>query len=241
MCVRGRNPRGGHAGAGVPFALAAALAMLCVVCASAQTNPFGGRKAKMPDGAVWGTMVLSNGDRHEGWIHLTRGRMLKFFDAKNKENVEYALEQVSELAVRVTQLREEKEWRFKESASDEKVFTGRSYYRKDFVVTVVLPSGRKQELEVARGQPVFCVKPDGKVEKPLLQPFMQGPPGAAPDELVHIRRIVMHKQGEAPASLKGGLSEDAAPAKPAEGGKDAGTQGEPAKDEAAPAAKDKKG
>jgi len=238
--VRGRDFQHSKVRTSAPLAMGLAVAL--AACALAQVNPFGDRRAKQPPDSVWGTMVLSNGESYEGWIYLTRGRMLKFFDAKKKENVEYALGQVSELTVRVTQLREEKEWRFKESASDEKVFTGKSYFRKDFVVTVVLPSGRKQELEVARGQPVYCLQKDGKVLKPLLQPFMQGPVGAAPEALVHIRRIVMHKPGEAPASLKGGLSEDAAKDKAGEMGKDAARQegAAPAKDEAAPGGKGKK-
>ena len=163
-----------------------------------QTSPFGPRKRELPRGANYGTMYMSDGDKYEGWVHLTPGRRLRFFDKTSKKAVHYSLRQLRELKVRVVASRVEKEWRFKAGGNDLKVYTGKQYARKDLAATVVMKNGETKDLEIALGMRVYLVPDKGKRKRFILQPYMRGPQGSELKDVVHISRIVFHKPGQAP-------------------------------------------
>ena len=187
-------------------------------------NPFGPRKQKAPRGAVQGVACMSDGKKYVGMLHLTPGRRLRLFDAKNDEYVDYSLKQLKELKVNVTKSWIEKEWRFKEMGNDQKVYTGKSYARKNFNVTLTFLSGRVTTLEIARGMPIYCRPKDGKKRKQLLlQPYKNGEQGSTLADVVHIDRLVMgeEKPGKPSGAAKGGGAAAAKPAKPSAGAKTA--------------------
>jgi len=173
--------------------------------ACAQVNPFR-RTKSAAKGAVEGVIHMSDGTKYEGQIYLTPGRRLRLFDPKYKEYVDCSLAQLKELKVRVTERRVEKEWRFKAMGNDEKVYTGRTYARKDFAATLIYKSGRKKALNIARGMPIYCRLKNGERKTVLLQPFKQGEIGTTLDDIVHPDRIVFGKSSK--DSDKGTSSKD---------------------------------
>jgi len=178
--------------------LSAALLAGLIVCAPArgQVNPFGTREKGAPRDAVPGTIHMSDGTRFEGMVYLTSGRRLRLFDAKLQEYVDCSLSQLREMTINVKEAQIEKEWRFKEMGNDEKVYTGKSYARKDFDATLVYRDGTSRKLEIARGMPVYCIQKDGVRKTVLLQPFLRGEVGSTLDDLVHATRIVLEAKAD---------------------------------------------
>jgi hypothetical protein len=203
---------------------AAALAMGLGGSTPAQVNPFGKRGPSLPDGAVKGVIHTSDGKSCSGALYMVEGRRLRVFDPKEQQYLDYSLSQVKEIVVNVVNERVEDEWRFKEGGSDEKVFTGKKYCRKDFEVVLVLPDGQKRKLNVARGMPIYCLTDAGETRRLLLQPFLRGEVGGPAADLVHPTRIV----------VEGVPAKDPAPQlRPQTDAQDAGEKDRPQKDGAA--------
>lgn len=186
---------------GKAYAVFAAALLVAGGAASAQgpVDPFGrSARSREPRDAAWGTLILSDGSSFEGWIHLTPNRRLRMFDDTRKEPVHFRLDQLKELRVQVARNRLEKEWRFKESASDEKVHTGVEYARKDFDAVAVLAGGKERALNIALGQPVFVAPPEGRRRRFVLRPYLRGQADVPLDKLVHIAWVAFHEPGEGP-------------------------------------------
>ncbi len=90
-------------------------------------NPFGAAGETVRDDAVPGYLELSDGTIRVGQIYLTRDAKLKVFDDAQKRQREVPLSVIQRVDCRVDREWLEKEWRFKENANDEKVYTGRNY------------------------------------------------------------------------------------------------------------------
>src|SRR5690606_20539020 len=104
------------------------------------TSPFGEAPARNPE-ARRGVIVLSNGERVKGMISTTREKPLRIWDPKAREYRDVAWAMVRSLEARVLWERDEREWRFKESGSDVKVYTGRTYPARETEYAVTLTDG----------------------------------------------------------------------------------------------------
>jgi hypothetical protein len=82
----------------------------------------------------------------------------------------------------------EKEWRFKENANDEKVFTGREYSAREYLHTITLKDGREITGPLSG---VIYVDPydDGKTEKLLMHKRQKGPVDSKLQSLVYLRKV----------------------------------------------------
>ncbi len=89
-------------------------------------NPFGKAPSERED-AVPGYVELSDGSVHPGMIYLTRDKRLQIYDEQLERQREVPLQAVKEIECSVKREWMEREWRFKETTSDEKVYTGRTY------------------------------------------------------------------------------------------------------------------
>ncbi len=92
-------------------------------------NPFG--KNTKPEnereGVRPGYIETSDGEVFPGFIYLTRDIRLSMYDAEHQRKRAIPLERVASLEAVVKKEWMEKEWRFKELASNEKLYTGREY------------------------------------------------------------------------------------------------------------------
>jgi hypothetical protein len=110
----------------------------------AAINPFG----KLPDSseredAIPGYVLLSDGSVHYGRLYLTRDKRLKIYDEKLERQREIPLDRIKQIDCQVLREWIEKEWRFKEMANAEKVYTGRSYPSREYSHECTLKDGRK--------------------------------------------------------------------------------------------------
>jgi hypothetical protein len=104
-------------------------------------NPFGPRQETRED-AVAGYVETSDGKITTGMVYLTRDMRLMIFDPAIQRQREIPLRVVKQIDCTVKWERMEREWRFKELASDEKLYTGRSYPAREYEHTITLQDGR---------------------------------------------------------------------------------------------------
>lgn len=150
-------------------------------------KPSGPRPAAR-EGAFPGCVELSDGTVLPGRVYFPRGQTLKVFDGKHERHRDVPLPAVSSVETLVLKAGKEKEWRPKEGACDEKVYTGRSYPVREYTHQVTLRDGRAI-LGPLSG--VVCVEPagGGAPRRFLLQQRDKGKPGSDLKSLVYVRRI----------------------------------------------------
>jgi hypothetical protein len=161
-------------------------------------NPFGTVRRQRTD-AIGGAVYLSNGKTIRGKVYLTRGHLLRIYDAQKQRVREVPLRVVKEIVCIVKKQWNEKEWRFKENANDKKVFTGRTYPARIYVHQIKLKRGDSitgplAALVYLEPDPPAASKARVRPEKPrrfLLHKRDKGEPGTTLKELVYVKRIVL--------------------------------------------------
>jgi hypothetical protein len=161
-------------------------------------NPFGSaaeRADPQRDDAVPGFLETSDGKIHPGQITLTRDARLKIFDAQQKKHREVPLKAIKRIDCSVVKEWMEDEWRFKENASDEKYFTGRTYPAREYTHKITLQNGRKIEGNLSG---IVYVRAESAAPHPtgvgpptrfLLHQRDKGEPGTGLKSLVYVRTI----------------------------------------------------
>ncbi|MHC4177150.1 MAG: hypothetical protein ACYSWU_06570 [Planctomycetota bacterium] len=104
-------------------------------------NPFGPKPSVRED-AVPGYVEMSDGTVHPGQIYLTRDKRLKIYDEKLQRQREIPLRAVKQIECRVKKQWMEKEWKFKEAAKSEKMYTGRTYPAREYLHVITLRDKR---------------------------------------------------------------------------------------------------
>lgn len=107
-------------------------------------DPFGPKETTRED-SVPGYLELSDSTVHPGQIFLTRDHRLSIFDVKEDRLRQVPLQAIRRIDCKVVKEWMEDEWRFKENANDQKVFTGRAYPAREYLHIITLTSGRKIE------------------------------------------------------------------------------------------------
>lgn len=107
-------------------------------------NPFGKVGVERED-QFPGYIEMADGSIHCGMIYLTRDKRLQINDEKKQRQREIPLNVVQQIECKVKREWMEKEWKFKELAKDEKMYTGRSYPAREYDYVVTLQDGRTIE------------------------------------------------------------------------------------------------
>jgi hypothetical protein len=154
-------------------------------------NPFGPafeRSEQRKDDSLPGFLELSDGKVRPGQISLTRDARLKIFDESQKKHREIPLRAIRRIDCSVLKEWVEEEWRFKENASDEKFFTGRSYPAREYTHTITLQNG--QSITGPLSGIVYVKAPSAdEPERFLLHKRDKGEPGTDLKALVYVRSI----------------------------------------------------
>ncbi len=170
---------------GAGLALVGALAW--VVRGQEPLNPFGSTANPRED-AVPGVLEMSDGSVHAGQIYLTRDARLKLYDDTVKAQREVPLRAVRRIDCTVLREWDEKEWRFKENAADEKFFTGRTYPAREYAYTITLANSK-----TIRGplSAIVYVQAEGadEADRFLLHKRDKGDPGTTLVSLLYVRSI----------------------------------------------------
>ena len=155
-------------------------------------NPFGSaaERVKSPrrGDAVPGFLETSDGKAHPGQITLTRDARLKIFDEQQKKHREIPLKAIKRIDCSVLKEWVEEEWRFKENASDEKYFTGRTYPAREYTHKITLQNGQKIEGTLS-GIVYVRAEPAENPTRYLLHKRDKGEPGTDLRSLVYVRTI----------------------------------------------------
>ncbi len=151
-------------------------------------NPFGGSTANQRDDAIPGYLELSDGTIHPGQVYLTRDARLKLYDETVKQQREIPLRAVRRIDCKVLWERDEKEWRFKENAADEKYYTGRTYPAREYAYKVTLQNGKTIEGPLAT---IVYVQAENTedTERFILHKRDKGDPGETLKSLLYVRTI----------------------------------------------------
>ncbi len=168
----------------------------------AELNPFEpAAKAQARDDSLPGYVELSDGAIRLGRVYLTRDARLKIYDAKTERQREVPLAAIRKVEGTVEREWLEPEWRFKENANDEKVFTGRSYPSREYIHTITLRDGRTLRGPMSA---LVYVAPEGggEAEKYVLHKRDKGPAGMALGGLVYVRVIGVGEQAVSEARRK---------------------------------------
>ncbi|MGD0519163.1 MAG: hypothetical protein ABSA26_16630 [Thermoguttaceae bacterium] len=182
--------------------------MLCNVrIASAQEpppiNPFGSKTTQRED-AVPGYLELSDGSIRPGQIYLTRDKRLIIADEQLQRQREIPLSAVKQINCTIKKQWMEKEWKFKETTKDEKMYTGRSYPVREYEHTITLHDGRTVSgglsaivyVQPADNNPAKsdASRSETKVEQYILNKRNKGEIGKDFQALVYVKSIKLGKE-----------------------------------------------
>ncbi|MGD0655359.1 MAG: hypothetical protein ABSA16_13535 [Thermoguttaceae bacterium] len=179
-------------------------------------NPFGSTTTQRED-AVPGYLELSDGSIHPGQIYLTRDKRLKIADEQLQRQREIPLSAVKQIDCTIKKQWMEKEWKFKETTNDEKMYTGRSYPVREYEHAITLHDGRKISgglsaivyLRPAENNPAKsdASRSESKVEQYILNKRNKGEIGEDLQSLVYVKSIKLGKEafeeGKQKAAEKG--------------------------------------
>ena len=164
-------------------------------------RPFGRAPSERED-AVPGCVELSDGSIHPGLIYLTRGKPLQVYDQQTQRLQEIPLRAVQRIECTVKREWIEREWKFKETTSDEKMYTGRRYSAREYLHTITLGDGRTITSPLSA---IVYVEPQrqGKSEQFLLNKRAKGELGQDLKSLVYVKSIKLGKEAMAEGKKKG--------------------------------------
>jgi hypothetical protein len=171
-------------------------------------NPFGQTTAAAGrEDAVPGRIELSNGAIRAGTIYLTRDKRLQIYDKQLERQREIPLHVVRTIECTIKREWLEREWKFKETTSDEKLYTGRSYPSREYLHTITLKDGRKitgplsaivylQPLQTgsSRYETDQTDQPPPRPEHFLLSKRNKGELGQSLKSLVYVKRIKLGQE-----------------------------------------------
>jgi hypothetical protein len=176
-------------------------------------SPFGqGRRAgpRRRD-AVPGHVELSSSLKVPGHITTTRAKRLKIYNLDRQVYEYVPVPALREVEAVVEWARVDKQWRFKEAGSPEKVYTGQSYPVRMLKWRLTLRNGHEIVGHIL-GQPLY-VEHNGNRERFILHKRQKGGLGETLEDLVYVRRVVFgpkaYNEAVEELAAKGGQAGDA--------------------------------
>ncbi len=179
-------------------------------------NPFGPAPTQRED-AYPGYVEMSDGSIHPGDVYLTRDVRLKIFDRDMQRQREVPLRVVKLIECGIVREWMEKEWKFKEAASAEKMFTGREYPAREYLHRITLKDDRQivgPLAGIVYLQP-FRYTPSGpaqyrtapETKKFILYKRQKGEIGDKLKALVYVKQIKLGEEALAEGYRKAGAQE----------------------------------
>jgi hypothetical protein len=133
-----------------------------------------------------GTLTLNTGQKFSGQIFTTREKPLRLWDEKDKEYRDIPLSAIKSLDAIILWERDEKEWHFKESGSDIKEFTGKTYPARELQYRLTLANG--QSLTGGLVAPLYVTSGD-KTLTFVLNKRQKGDVGKSLNQLPYIKSV----------------------------------------------------
>jgi len=133
-----------------------------------------------------GTITLSDGTKLTGEISTTTDKPLRVFDENAKQYTDVPFDQVVSIKASVLWERDEKEWQFKLSGSDEKVYSGKTYPARETSYTITTADGNKISGSIAA--PIYFKSGDQR-KIFILHKRDKGEVGQTVKQLLYVDRI----------------------------------------------------
>lgn len=169
------------------------LVWLVALCAAAANeppaiNPFGPSETGQRADAMAGYLQLSDGTVIAGRLFLTRDARLKVYDTESERIREIPLAAVKRIQCRVEKEWIEKQWRFKENANNEKVYTGHSYPVRQYTHKITLNNGAEVDGPLSA---IIYIQPEQSAapRRFLLHKRQPGPLDTSLESLVYVETI----------------------------------------------------
>jgi len=181
--------------------------------ASGPASPFGaGEEPGSRKDAVPGYIELSDGTKRPGRICTTRAKRLKIYNLKRKIYEFVPVPACKRIEAVVEWERVDREWRFKEAGSTEKVYSGRAYPVRMLAWRLILRNDHEIVGHIL-GQPLYA-KHGGKAERFILHKRDKGPMGGKLEDLVYVRRVVLGPEAYEEALAEAKRGPDQKPVQP---------------------------
>ncbi len=145
-------------------------------------------------------MVFSNSRKLVGQVWLTPGKRLKVFERAQEKYREFSLQDVLRIDVDPEKEKMEPVWRWREHASDEKVYTGETYPWREYVTTLVVLDRRGKRLTVVGDVTAllyFQADPKKKPVRLIIHRRDKGEVGQTLHDLVYVTAVVFEEQKQA--------------------------------------------
>lgn len=111
----------------------------------ALAQPLSRRQSDVREDTMPGYIEMSNGEVFPGLLYITRDKRLEIYDVELKRQRTIPIQKIAQIECNVESEWMEKVWRFKELASDEKMYTGETYPCRTFTYTLTFDDGRTLE------------------------------------------------------------------------------------------------
>lgn len=131
-------------------------------------------------------MLLSNGQKIVGRFVTTPGEPIRAYDVDKQEYRDLRFAIIKSMEAQVLWEREQPEWKFKESGSDVKEYSGKTYPARETQYLITLENGQKFTGAVAA--PLYLLTPTGS-KLYVIHKRDKGEDGQALTDLVYIQRI----------------------------------------------------
>jgi hypothetical protein len=164
-----------------------------------------------PGQAVEGSIAKDDGSVTSGEVSTKYGQPLTIFDRAKRRFVDVQIPDVARIDVAIEEEHEEPFWYWRESGSDVKVYTGKTYPWRKYLTTVTLRDGTKLEGDLSG--PIYIKDSSGKEARLILYKRQKGDEGQKPSDLSYVKSIVLAPRppGAPSPTAKGHRPEDQRP------------------------------
>jgi len=132
-------------------------------------------------------MILSDGQKISGNFSTTLEQPIRLWDAQKKQYDDVPFDLIKSIEANVVWERMDKEWNFKESGSDIKVYSGRTYPARDTTYTITTTDGKS--VTGATDAPLYLDNADGSQKIFILHKRDKGQIGQTLDDLVYVKSV----------------------------------------------------
>lgn len=133
-----------------------------------------------------GSLTLSGGQVFKGQLCTTREKPIRIHDEKDKEYRDVPLALIKSMEAIVNWERDEKEWHFKETGSDIKEYSGKTYPAREIKYRVTLING--QSFTGGIVAPLY-VSQDDKQRMFVINKRQKGDVGQTLKDLLYVKRV----------------------------------------------------
>ena len=138
-----------------------------------------------------GTITMSDGTKVKGKIATTQDKPIRIWVEKEKDYEDVPFDQVESAEVNVLWERDEKEWNFKETGSDIKVYSGKTYPARQTQYTFTLTDGTVIKGDVVA--PLYVTTDDKRSKTYVLYKRDKGEIGQTLKDRPYVKSVSFSK------------------------------------------------